>query len=170
MSRKKRVYEDRARPDLVYNSTEIAKFCNHIMNNGKKELVLRALYAALKNIVKFDSVIKNEALSSLGSLQLFYYAVNQCKPNIEVNSRRIGGSNFQIPKDISNTPRSMSLAIKWLANAVKKEKNKPLEQKIANVLLDAINNKGYAIAEKERIAKIAEANKAYAHFSNDKRK
>jgi small subunit ribosomal protein S7 len=170
MSRKKRVYEDRVQPDLIYSSYEISKFVNHIMKNGKKELVLKAFYSALKRITKSETITKHESLSNADPKQIFEYSIKQCQPSIEVNSRRIGGSNFQIPKDISNTPRSTSLAVKWLAKAVRAGKNANLESKITSALLDAINNKGYAVSEKERIAKIAEANKAYAHFANDKKK
>ena len=170
MSRKKRVYEDRVQPDLVYSSYEMSKFVNHVMKNGKKELVLRAFYDALKRIHKSDVVTKHESLVNSNPKQIFEYALKQCQPSIEVKSRRIGGSNFQIPSDISGTPRSVSLAVKWLAKGVGLAKNLSLELKITSVILDAINNKGYAVSERDRIAKIAEANKAYAHFANDRRK
>lgn len=143
-------------PDSVYNSVLITKFINHLMLDGKKSTAQKALYGALE-ILKKDTGQEN-------TLPVFEAALKNVSPNFEVRSRRIGGANYQVPREVK-ADRKLTLAIRWLLEASRGKKGKPIAKKLAEEFLLASKNEGAAIKKKENIHKMAEGNKAFAHFA-----
>lgn len=154
MRRKKKVYRP-INPDPVYNSTKVAKFINHVMRKGKKSLARKIVYMAFDEIKK----IKKE-----DPLNIFEKALKNVMPSVEVRSRRIGGATYQVPIEVKGE-RRLSLAMRWIVEAAKSKKGKPMYQKLAEELISASENKGGAVKKKEEIQKLAEANKAFAHLA-----
>ena len=173
MSRKKRVYKSFVKPDPIHGSLQISKFINCLMVDGKKSIVATSFYKAIEKLKKSKTVQGSEELSSLNEVQLFEKIIKISEPVVEVRSRRIGGSNYQIPLNIEGTPRAKSLSIKWIVAAIRSKKNSTVEQKMYAIFEDNLNKKGEAIKKKEQIEAVAEANRAYAHlavnFSNNKK-
>jgi len=154
MRRKKKVDRPIA-PDPLYNDELIAKFINYLMVSGKKTTARRVFYAAMEIIktkTKKDPVV------------IFHDAINNIAPRVEVISRRIGGAHYQIPKEVSGE-RKNTLAIRWLVQASRKAKGKPISEKLSNEILAAINHEGEAIKKKKDIERMADANRAFAHFA-----
>ena len=143
-------------PDSVYNSVLITKFINHLMLDGKKSTAQKALYGALE-ILKKDTGQEN-------TLPVFEAALKNVSPNFEVRSRRIGGANYQVPREVK-ADRKLTLAIRWLLEASRGKKGKPIAKKLAEEFLLASKNEGAAIKKKENVHKMAEGNKAFAHFA-----
>ena len=153
MSRKRKAPKRKNYSDPKYGSLVISKFINSIMYDGKRSTAERILYGALDKIKS-----KNE-----DPLKVFNSAVSNVRPNLEVRSRRVGGATYQVPVEVK-TNRSQALALRWLLAASRKRKNKTMADKLHAELLDASQNKGSAIKKREDTHKMAEANKAFAHF------
>jgi len=144
------------RPDTRYNSVLVAKFINTIMYDGKKSTATRSFYDALDIVAKRA---KDES-----PLDLFERAINNCKPNVEVRSKRVGGSNYQVPMPV-NRKRQQSLAMRWLRDAARGKKGKPVHETLAQEILDASKGEGTAVTTRENVHRMADANKAFAHFA-----
>jgi small subunit ribosomal protein S7 len=144
------------KPDAVYNSKLVSKFINCLMTKGKKSTSQKVFYDAMDIISK---KIKDTA-----PLEVFEAAVNNVKPMLEVRSKRVGGSSYQVPMQVRSN-RQQSLAIRWIIQAARAQKGKPMSQRLAAELIDAYNKHGGAMTTRENIHKMAEANKAFAHFA-----
>ena len=154
MSRKKQAPKRIFYPDPKYGSTVLAKFINFIMFDGKKTTSEKIIYDALE---KIKSKTKEDPI------KVFNNAINNIRPNLEVRSRRVGGATYQVPVEVK-TKRSQTLALRWLLEAARKRKNKTMSAKLLNELMDASQNKGTAIKKREDTHKMAESNKAFAHY------
>ncbi len=141
-------------PDPIYNSQVVAKFVNNLMLNGKKQLATKIFHDSLAIVAKRT----NEA-----GLDVFVKALEKVTPQIEVRSRRIGGATYQIPSEIRQERKS-SLAMKWLIQAARKRNEKSMAEKLAAEIIAASKEEGAAFKKKEDTHKMAEANKAFAHF------
>ena len=154
MSRKRSAPKKILIIDPIYKSTIIPKLINSIMYNGKKTVAEKIVYEAIN---KIKSKIKEEPIN------VFNSAINNLRPTVEVRSRRVGGATYQVPVEVK-TKRSQALALRWLIDASRKRKDKKMSDKIFNEIYDAYQNKGSAIKKKEDTHKMAESNKAFAHF------
>lgn len=143
-------------PDIVYNSPKLAKFINNVMLNGKKETARKSVYKA------FD-IIKEET-GNPNPLEVFDTAIKNASPLVEVRSRRIGGANYQVPREV-RPERRTALAMRWIINAARSKKGAPIHKKLAEELIAASKNEGAAVKKREDTHKMAEANKAFAHFA-----
>jgi len=141
-------------PDAKFGETIITRFVNRLMDDGKKSTVEKSVYEA------FDLIEKKLKRSGL---EVFKEAMNNVTPRIEVRSRRIGGATYQIPVEVSDR-RGSALALKWLKTAIEKSSGKNLSEKIFSSLADSLENKGWAVKKREEVFKMAEANKAFAHY------
>jgi len=141
-------------PDPLYNSTLVTKFINSMMYGGKRSTSQRIMYDAL-------GVVQQKTQDD--PLKVFKKAVDNVKPSLEVKSRRVGGSNYQVPIEV-NTNRRTSLALRWLISFARKRPERGMVQKLASELLDASNLRGGAVKKREDTHKMAEANKAFAHY------
>ncbi len=142
-------------PDFKYNSLVIEKFTNYVMQDGKKALARTVVYSALDDVAKQT---KKEGLD------VFKEALKNATPNLEVRSRRVGGANYQVPREVS-ADRGESLAMRWIIEAAKSKKGKPIHKKLAEELVLASKKEGDAIKKRENTHKMANANKAFAHFA-----
>jgi small subunit ribosomal protein S7 len=142
--------------DPKYNNKLVSKFVNCLMWDGKKSVAQRVFYDAMDIISK--KVKDSEAL------EVFEKAVNNAKPMIEVRSKRIGGASYQVPMQVSSR-RQQSLAFRWIIQAARGKKAKPMCERLASELIDAYNGHGGAMTTRENIHRMAEANKAFAHFA-----
>jgi small subunit ribosomal protein S7 len=154
MSRRRKAQVRNILPDPVHNSTVLTKFTNAIMLDGRKT-VAEAI------ITKSFSNIQNKTGES--PMSVFNKAIENVRPLVEVRSRRVGGATYQVPVEVKGN-RSQALAIRWLVNAIRNRKEKSLMEKLSSELMDAAGNKGSAIKKREDTHKMAEANKAFAHF------
>jgi len=154
MSRKKRAPKKIPIVDPVYKSAIIPKLINSIMYDGKKTVAEKIIYEAID---KIKTKSKDEPLN------VFNEAINNIKPTVEVRSRRVGGATYQVPVEVKSK-RSQALALRWLIDASRKRKDKNMSDKIFNEIYDAYQNRGAAIKKKEDTHKMAESNKAFAHF------
>ena len=154
MSRKKTQPKKVVIPDPIFNSTIIPKLINSIMFDGKKVVAEKIVYEAIE---KIKSKTKEEPIN------VFNEAINNIKPTVEVRSRRVGGATYQVPVEVK-TKRAQALAIRWLVDASRKRKDKHMSDKIFNELYDAYEKKGLAVKKREDVHKMAESNKAFAHF------
>ena len=154
MSRKKRAPKRIFYPDAKYQSLVLSKFINFIMYDGKKSVAEKIVYNALDQI---KSKTKEDPI------KIFNEAINNIRPNLEVRSRRIGGATYQVPIEVK-TNRSQTLALRWLLEATRKRKNKTMSEKLFNELMDASQRKGAAMKKREDTHKMAESNKAFAHY------
>ncbi len=144
------------KPDFVYNSEKLEKFINYIMWSGKKETSRKVVYKA------FD-VIK-EKTGNPNPLEVFDLAMKNAGPLTEVRSKRIGGANYQVPREV-RADRRLMLAMRWIRDAARSKKGSPMHLKLAEELILASKNEGIAIKKKDDTHKMAEANKAFAHFA-----
>jgi len=142
--------------DFVYNSQKLEKFINYIMWSGKKETSRKIMYKA------FD-IIK-EKTGNPNPLEVFDLALKNAGPMTEVRSKRIGGANYQVPREV-RPERRLALAMRWIRDAARNSKGRPMHLKLADELIAASKNEGSAIKKKEDTHKMAEANKAFAHFA-----
>ena len=154
MSRKKTQPKKNVVPDPKFNSTIIPKLINNIMYDGKRGVAAKIVYEAID---KIKSKTKEEPIN------IFNEAINNIKPTVEVRSRRVGGATYQVPQEVK-TKRSQTLALRWLLDASRKRKNKTMSDKLFNELMDASQRKGSAIKKREDTHKMAESNKAFAHY------
>ncbi len=154
MSRKKRDFSRPVLPDPKFGETLVTKAINMMMRGGKKGVAEKALYAA------FDTMEKK---LNDKPLALFHKALSNVKPVVEVRSRRVGGANYQVPTEV-RSERAVSLALRWIVDAANGRSEKTISEKIAGELMDALNNRGSAVKKREDTHKMAEANKAFAHF------
>jgi small subunit ribosomal protein S7 len=143
-------------PDFIYNSEKLEKFINYIMWSGKKETARKVMYAA------FDVV--KEKTGNPNPLEIFDLALRNAGPMTEVRSKRIGGANYQVPVEV-RAERRLALAMRWIRDAARGGKGRPMHLKLADELIAASKNEGAAIKKKEDTHKMAEANKAFAHFA-----
>lgn len=143
-------------PDSVYNSVKLSKFINQIMWSGKKETARKIVYSA------FDLI--KEKTGNPNPLEVFDLAIKNAGPLTEVRSRRIGGSNYQVPREV-RPERRLTLASRWIIGAARGTKGKPMHIKLADELIAASKNEGAAIKKRDDTHKMAEANKAFAHFA-----
>jgi small subunit ribosomal protein S7 len=146
---------DFVRGDLRFNDKKISKFINYIMQNGKKTVAQKIVYGA------FD-VIKEQTKKD--PLEVFELAIKNASPLVEVKSKRIGGSNYQIPIEVRDVRRFL-LASRWIIDAALGKKGKPMHKKLAEELILASNGEGTAVKKREDVHKMAESNKAFAHFA-----
>ncbi len=144
------------KPDFVYNSEKLEKFINYIMWSGKKETARKVMYMA------FDVV--KEKTGNPNPLEIFDLAMKNAGPLTEVRSKRIGGANYQVPREV-RPERRFALAMRWIRDAARGGKGRPMHIKLAEELIAASKNEGSAIKKKEDTHKMAEANKAFAHFA-----
>ena len=154
MPRKRLIPKKKLNPDPVYNSLSVSKFTNMIMLDGKKRVAEKILYSALEILAKNS---KEDPIVMMDK------ALLNVSPSVEVKSRRVGGSNYQVPVEV-NTKRKQSLAMRWILEAADKRNEKTMKNKLAAELLDAYDNKGSAVKKREDVHKMAEANKAFAHY------
>ena len=154
MSRKRKAPKKIPVVDPKYKSAIVPKLINSIMYDGKKTIAEKIVYDAIE---KIKSKSKDEPIS------VFNEAINNIRPTIEVKSRRVGGATYQVPVEVK-AKRSQTLALRWLIEASRKRKDKKMSDKIFNEIYDAYQNKGSAIKKKDDTHKMAESNKAFAHF------
>jgi small subunit ribosomal protein S7 len=143
-------------PDLKFNSEKVEKFINHIMERGKKSVAQKIVYDAFE-IIKQKEKVENP-------LEIFDMAIKNAAPMMEVRSRRVGGANYQVPREV-RPERRQFLAMSWIKNAANAGKGKPMKEKLANEIILASKNEGEACKKRENTHKMAEANKAFAHFA-----
>lgn len=154
MARRRRAEVRKILPDPVYNDLVVAKFVNCMMEKGKKNIAQKIFYTAVENAGK---------KLNIDGLQAFKQAMENVKPIIEVRPRRVGGATYQVPMEVRSN-RKVSLAIRWIINAARARNERSMVNKLAAEILDAYNNKGGAVKKREDVHKMAEANKAFAHF------
>jgi len=161
--RGKQAPKRKIKPDSKYNSTLVAKFINYIMERGKKSIAEQIVYDCF-NII--DDQIKSGKIAkeNENALNVFDLAVKNVSPQIEVKSKRVGGGNYQIPIPVRGE-RKYYLAFHWLINAATSKKGRPMAKKLADELIAALNNEGDAIKKKNDVHRMAEANRAFAHFA-----
>ena len=154
MSRKNRAPKKTSYPDAKYGSIILSKFINFIMYDGNKAAAEKIIYTTFKQI---KDKTKEEPI------KIFNNAISNIRPNLEVRSRRVGGATYQVPVEVKTT-RSQTLALRWLLVASRKRKNRTMSDKLFNELMDASQKKGSAIKKREDTHRMAESNKAFAHF------
>ena len=155
MSRRRKADKRDIIPDPKFNDRVLSRFINIVMNDGKKSIAEKIVYRALE--------IASNKLKEKNSLDLFKTALNNVKPGIEVRSRRVGGATYQVPVEVRNE-RALALAIRWIVGASRKRSEKSMTHRLAQELIDANENKGASIKKKEDTHKMAEANRAFAHY------
>jgi len=142
-------------PDPVYNNITVAKFINQIMRRGKKTIARKVVYQT------FD-IIKEKTKKE--PLEVFELALRNASPLLEVKSKRVGGATYQVPVEVKGN-RKLALSMRWIINGARLKKGKPMREKLASELIDAANNTGWAIKKKTDTHRMAEANRAFAHFA-----
>ena len=155
MSRRRRAVKREIAPDPVYGSTVLAKFINKVMEQGKKSTARRIVYNALE---EFSQKVKAE-----NALEAFEQALENAKPSLEVKSRRIGGATYQVPIEIPGARRT-SMAMGWIINPSRAKAGRSMEKALASELADCLNNQGTTIKKKDDTHRMAEANRAFAHY------
>ncbi len=156
MAKKFTASYDQLKPDAVYKSKLAAKFINCLMWDGKKSIATQVFYGAMGEIEK--------KIKDVPPVEVFETALENVKPMLEVRSKRVGGSNYQVPMQVS-PKRQLSLAIRWILAASRGKKGKPMSIRLASELMDAYRKEGAAITTRENVHRMAEANKAFAHFA-----
>jgi small subunit ribosomal protein S7 len=143
-------------PDLVYSSVKVSKFVNYIMEKGKKTIARKIVYAM------FDEI--KTKTKTANPLEIFELALSNTAPNVEVRSKRVGGANYQVPVEV-RPERRAALSMKWIIDAARSKKGAPIHMKLADEIIAASKNEGEAVRKRENTLKMAEANKAFAHFA-----
>ena len=154
--RRKLKAKPKINPDYLYESEKVTKFINYAMLDGKKATAKKVVYDCFKKIAE---ITKNE-----NPLEIFEAALKNTGPTMEVRSRRVGGANYQIPREVRPERRHF-LSMKWIIDAARSKKGKPMAEKLAEEIIAASNNEGEAVRKRENTHKMAEANKAFAHFA-----
>lgn len=142
-------------PDPLYNNVTVAKFINHVMRQGKKELARKIVYQAFE-------IVKEKTKKD--PLEVFDLALKNVGPLLEVRPRRVGGATYQVPREVKGD-RRLTLAMRWIIQAARARKGKPMRIKLAEELIEASENRGAAVKKKEDTHRMAEANRAFAHFA-----
>ncbi|MEW6995922.1 30S ribosomal protein S7 [Colwelliaceae bacterium MEBiC 14330] len=155
MPRRRVVGQRKILPDPKFHNELLAKFINILMVDGKKSTAEKIVYGALD--------ILTEKNSEKTHLELFEIALDNIRPSVEVKSRRVGGSTYQVPVEVRPVRRN-ALAMRWLVEAARKRGEKSMAQRLANEMLDASDSKGSAVKKREDVHRMAEANKAFAHY------
>lgn len=177
MSRKKVVYKRKIHSDVVYQSELVSRFINRLMYGGKKSVAERAFYGALKQVAEKEKadasrLLKEneevmqwltESKSNDIGLELFRLAISKIGPEVEVRSRRVGGASYQVPVEVSDR-RRISLSIRWLVTFARKRNERTIVDRLVGEICDACRGTGNAIKKKEDVFRMAEANKAFAHY------
>ncbi|MCR4328319.1 MAG: 30S ribosomal protein S7 [Patescibacteria group bacterium] len=153
--RKKRVYKKYYTPDLKYSRIDVSRFVNYVMRDGKKATAEKVVYGA------FESVKK---ITGEDPIKVFEKALEQASPALEVRSRRVGGANYQVPQEV-RPDRRFVLAVRWIVSAARGKSGKAMSEKLAEELIAASKNEGAAIKKKQDMHRMAEANRAFAHFA-----
>ena len=154
--RRKLKAKPKIQPDYLYESEKVTKFVNYVMQEGKKATARKVVYAALEEI--------KEKTKNPNPLELFELALKNTGPTMEVRSRRVGGANYQIPREV-RPERRIFLSMKWIIDAARAKKGKAMHEKLAEEIIAASNNEGEAVRKRDNTHKMAEANKAFAHFA-----
>ena len=154
MPRKGHIAKRDVLPDPIYNNKVVTKLINNIMLDGKKGVAQKIVYGA------FDRIAEE---TGKDALEVFTEAMNNIMPALEVKARRIGGATYQVPIDV-RPDRRQALALRWITLYSRKRSEKPMEERLAKELMDAANNTGASVKKKEDMHKMAEANKAFAHY------
>jgi small subunit ribosomal protein S7 len=155
MRRKINIKRD-LKPDSTYDSLKIAKFTNYVMESGKKSVaneIMRDCMLAIKEQAKVEN-----------PMEVFELALKNTEPQMEVRSRRVGGANYQVPREVRPS-RKTALSMKWIIEAARSKKGKPIAVKLAEEIIAASKNEGEAVKKRENVHKMADANKAFAHFA-----
>jgi len=142
-------------PDQVYNDVAIAQFINKVMKGGKKTLAQKIVYGAFE-------IIKEKTKKE--PLEIFRLAIENTSPLLEVKPKRVGGATYQVPMEVRGE-RKLALSTKWILDSARSKKGKPMAEKLAQEIIDASNNEGNAMKKKADVHRMAEANKAFAHFA-----
>ena len=148
--------EDMLKADPRYNSKLVSKFINSLMWDGKKSVAQKLFYGAMEQCVK--------KMKDVPPLELFETAINNVKPYVEVRSRRVGGANYQVPMQV-NKRRQQSLSFRWIINACREQGGRPMATRLADELMAAYRKEGKAMNTREQTHRMADANKAFAHFA-----
>ena len=148
--------EEQLKPDSRFNSKLVSKFINCMMYDGKKLVAQNVFYDAMDEVAK--------KIADVPVVEVFETAVNNVKPYVEVRSKRVGGANYQVPMQV-NKRRQQSLAIRWILEACRTESGRPMSRILADELVGAFNKEGKAMNKREQTHRMAEANKAFAHFA-----
>ena len=148
--------EKMLKPDSRFNSKLVSKFINCLMWDGKKTVAMKIFYGAMDNVTK--------KMKDVPPLEVFETAINNVKPYVEVRSKRVGGANYQVPMQV-NKKRQQSLAFRWIINACRDQGARPMSQRLADELMAAYRKEGKAMNTREQTHRMAEANKAFAHFA-----
>jgi small subunit ribosomal protein S7 len=154
MPRRREIPKRLVLPDPLYGSEDVTKFINVLMLSGKKAVAERLLYGAFETI---------RTKSGKDPIEVFGQALGNARPMVEVKSRRVGGANYQVPVEVRPV-RRMALAMRWLREAAKKRGEKSMDLRLANELMEAAENRGGAVKRRDEVHRMAEANKAFAHF------
>ncbi|MDH4409177.1 MAG: 30S ribosomal protein S7 [Verrucomicrobiales bacterium] len=155
MSRRKRVYSKPERRDARYDSSIVSKLVSKVMRQGKRSLAERIVYAAIDRA--------NEGAESVDPVEVLNRAVENAKPRVEVKSRRVGGATYQVPLEVS-PDRQEALAMRWIVNAARGRRGTPMHIALANEIRDASTNQGVVVRKRDETHKMAQANRAFAHF------
>ncbi len=155
MRRKRNIKRD-LRPDAQFDSLKVSKFINYVMQEGKKNTARTIVYDCM-NAIKEQAKTENP-------IEVFELALKNTTPAMEVRSRRVGGANYQVPREV-RPERKNSLSMKWIVEAARGKKGKPMHLKLADEIIAASKNEGEAVKKRENVHKMAEANKAFAHFA-----
>ncbi|MBN1361013.1 MAG: 30S ribosomal protein S7 [Sedimentisphaerales bacterium] len=156
MAKKFTASSDQLKPDPKYGSKLVSKFVNCMMLDGKKNTSQMIFYDAMD--------IVSGKIKDVPPLEIFETAINNVKPLLEVRSKRVGGASYQVPMQV-NPRRQQSLAFRWILASARGKKGKPMRQRLASELMDAYNKQGGAMTTRENVHRMAEANKAFAHFA-----
>ena len=148
---------EQLKPDPRHGSKVLSRFINCIMSDGKKSVAQRVVYGA------FDEIEKRTK-GNPSALEVFEKALDTVRPGVEVRSKRVGGANYQVPMSVSRK-RQQSLAFRWIIQAARSDRGKPISQRLARELMDASRGEGKAVSTRENTHRMAEANKAFAHFA-----
>ncbi len=154
--RRKVKNRNKVKPDVVFNSEKVEKFINYVMERGKKNTARKVVYSSF-DLIKEKAKVEDP-------MEIFDTALKNTGPTMEVRSRRVGGANYQVPREVRPERRSY-LSMKWIIDAAKAKKGKPMAERLSEEIILASKNEGEAIKKRENVHKMAEANKAFAHFA-----
>ena len=166
MSKKPTASRTTLRPDARYNNKLCSKFINCMMYDGKKSVAVRVFYRSMDEMKKRAT---GKEGSQRDELELFQIALDNVKPAVEIQSKRVGGATYQVPVRV-NPDRATALAIRWVLEAARSKKGRPMHVKLADELMAAFRREGEAMTKRENVHKMADANKAFAHFATASKK
>ncbi len=153
--RRKRVHKDRLQPDPKFNSKIVGQFINMVMVEGKKSVAEAIVYNSFELVKK--------QVNEVDALKVFYKAIDNARPRLEVKPRRVGGATYQVPVEVRQE-RGTSIALRWIRDFARAKKGKPMEEKLAEEIVAAYKGEGSSIKKRDDTHKMAESNKAFAHF------